>query len=142
MVRLVRLRFMVSNLYISNVSHLEILLVFNCIESDDNTSRINRACCVSTSTKTDSLPNCRPLSVAGEAESKTCKLSANSWPPPKPSNHCRDRPDLPNKSDRHSGGSKSIRATGKLLTYKEEDQKEEHQPKSKTSAVPCTTCEQ
>lgn len=39
------------------------------------------------------------------------------------------------KSEGHSGGSKSIRGTTKLQSHKEVDEKEEHQPTSKTSPV-------
>lgn len=115
-----RLRFTVSNLYISSVSHLETLFVFSCIESmqsDDNTSRINRACCVSTSTIKQRFTSqtAGPLSVAGESrEQKTCKLIGRFVASTKSHPITAETDQIyRNKSDRHSGGSKSIRATDK-----------------------------
>lgn len=105
--------------------------VLSCI---GNYAKLSRTCCLdSTSTKTGSLPDGRPLIGAGEAESKTCKLLADLGPRTKPSNHCSTRLDRPKQS--HEGvqqGSKSIRGTTQLQSHKGVDEKEEHQPKSKT----------
>lgn len=99
----------------------------------------NRACCACFSIITDSAPGCRPLKATGEAKSKTCELSADWRPPTKPSSYCRVRVDPPNQNQR--GIQEAARPSGEQLRQKEVDEKEEHQPTSKTSPVPWTTCE-
>lgn len=104
-------------------------VVFPCI---GNYAKLSCTCYLaSTSTKTGSLPGCRPLIGAGEAESKTCKLLAHLGPWTKPPDHCRTRLDQPKQSQ--EGIQEAASPSGEQLqSHKGVDEKEEHQPKSKT----------
>lgn len=64
------------------------------------------------STNTGSVPDCGPLIAAGEAKSKTCRLSADSKTSNKAKQLLRNQSGSTKpKSEGHSGGSKSIRGT-------------------------------
>lgn len=85
------------------------------------------------------FPTAGPLLQQEKRKAKHAGYRQIRRPPTKPNSYCGIRVDQPNQS--RKGIQEAASPSGEQLSQKEVDEKEEHQPTSKTSPVPCTTCE-